>query len=181
MRTKRSVTAIGAVLICVLSLVLGPVQAGADTINAQVCTYNKDGRRECFWVGTATGYSVPGAVYHRYEITPGGPMTAPVSLGGWATSGIAVTKNQDGRIEIFVRAAGGDLAHRWQVTPGGAWGNRWYSMGGHIAYGPGLHGPFLDFGEGRILVRVWGPDNMWHAKWQMAPNCCWTPEWQHLS
>jgi hypothetical protein len=180
MTTKRNTvaTAVGAMVLLITSL-LGAGQAAAgpvgteDYVNQDVCINNADGRQECFWVGTATGYSVPGAVYHQWQLSPGGSWSGVASLGGTAYSGVDVSRNADGRLEIFVQAAGADLNHKWQTSAGGAWSG-WASLGGVIAYGPGVTGPWSYTSGGRIYVDVYGPDGLWHTKYQTQPNCCWS-------
>jgi hypothetical protein len=170
MTTKR-ITLLTVVL-AVLAL-LGAGQAAADEhgtrdyVGEAICVYNSDGRQECFWVN-----SVPGEVWHQYERSPGGSWSGAESLGGVATSGIDVAQNADGRLEIFVRAAGADLAHKWQLPTGG-W-SAWDTLGGAIAYGPEVTGPWAYTIDGRIYVDVIGTDNAWHTKYQTGANCCWS-------
>jgi hypothetical protein len=139
---------------------------------SEVCLFNWDNREECFWVGTATTLSIPGAVYHQWQFADGS-WSGPASLGGKATSGIDGARNADGRLEIFVRGNDGALWHMWQLSKGGSWSG-WASLGGNIAFGPGSTGPFVYVIDGRIYVDVYGPDNLWHTKFQTALNCCWS-------
>ncbi|MFC7648068.1 matrixin family metalloprotease [Streptosporangium lutulentum] len=52
------------------------------------------------------------------------------SLGGTVFQP-AVGRNQDGRLEVFVRGNDARLYHIWQVAPGGVWSG-WTSLGGAI-------------------------------------------------
>jgi hypothetical protein len=149
----------------------GPAKSGITPQDAGgVTLVNQDGRLEDFWVGTSNTIQVPGALWHQWQISPGSSnWSAPASLGGYLTSGIDGASNADGRLEVFGRAAGNDLAHIWQVQANGGWSS-WASLGGVLA-----SGPFTSYTSyGGIIVDVFGPDNRWHRKYQMAPNCCWS-------
>lgn len=88
----------------------GPANASAPTLAA-----NHDGRMEIFLLGT------DGNVYHNYQDFAGGSFTGWNSLGGMPAAGfdIAVAKNDNGRLQIFVRTGGGALEYKSQVVPGG--------------------------------------------------------------
>ena len=61
-----------------------------------------------------------GNVYHNYQNFPGGSFTGFNSLGGFPSgSDIAVERNSDGRLQIFVRTGVNSLDQRSQVVPGG--------------------------------------------------------------
>ena len=45
------------------------------------------------------------------------------------TCDIAVGRNADGRMEVFVRGTDNALWHKWQTTPNGGWSG-WVSEGG---------------------------------------------------
>ncbi|HEX4883612.1 MAG TPA: C1 family peptidase, partial [Casimicrobiaceae bacterium] len=49
--------------------------------------------------------------------------------GGVLTSDIAVDRNADGRMELFVRGTDNALWHKWQVAPNSPWSG-WSSLGG---------------------------------------------------
>jgi hypothetical protein len=135
-----------------------------------------DGLAEKFWVGTQNGHSVPGALWHEWQNTDR-TYSAPVSLGGWLTSDIAGASNNDGRLEIFGRAGGGDLAHIWELAPNGSTGwSAWASLGGALAanIGPGTRNFFGDTGSYLIFVRVFGPDGFYHCKAQQLANGAWS-------
>ena len=75
---------------------------------------NADGRLELFGVNSA------GAVFHRWQTSPGGAWSAWGQFDG-ALSSIAAGRNSDGRLEIFGANSAGAVFHRWQTSPGGAW------------------------------------------------------------
>ncbi len=91
------------------------------------------------------------------------------SLGGVITSNIAVGKNADGRLELFVRGTDNAVWHKWQTAPNNGWSG-WASLGGiitsNIAVGNNA--------DGRLELFVRGTDNaLWHM-WQTAPNDGWS-------
>jgi hypothetical protein len=136
---------------------------------------------EKFWVGTSDSShpTVPGALWHKWQ-NADGSYSGAVSLGGYLTSGITGAKNADGRIEIFGRAYGGDLAHIWELAPNGSTGwSSWASLGGALFAGSGPQATqFLgDSGQYQIMVKVAGVDTYTHCKAQQSPNGNWTPDW----
>jgi hypothetical protein len=77
---------------------------------------NDDGRIEIFVTSSAEV-----ALWHFWQLTPGGSWSAWTSLGAPPSgiqSGPAVGKTKDGHFEVFVNGGDGAL---WQVTPGGNW------------------------------------------------------------
>jgi hypothetical protein len=71
---------------------------------------------------------------------------------------------------IFVKAGGSDVNHIYQTSTG-AW-TGWASMGGLIAAGQGVWCSAA--ADGSLGIRVFGPDNLWHYKWQVTPGGSWT-------
>jgi len=91
------------------------------------------------------------------------------SEGGVLTSDIAVGRNADGRMEVFVRGTDNAVWHKWQVARNGSWSG-WASEGGVITSNIGL-GRNAD---GRLEVFARGTDGaLWH-KWQTAPSNGWS-------
>ncbi|HXZ03262.1 MAG TPA: hypothetical protein VEH81_00435 [Ktedonobacteraceae bacterium] len=81
---------------------------------------NKDGRLEAFNICS------DGALWHIWQITPGGEWGSWESLGMPSDSvilsaGPVVVENTDGRLEAFAGGSDNILWHAWQVTPGGNW------------------------------------------------------------
>ncbi|MEV0274261.1 MAG: hypothetical protein HOV71_07175 [Hamadaea sp.] len=168
---KASGKALIAAATLVAALIVAPSPAHAGDWGATVTEKNSDGRAEKFWVGG------DGAVWHAWATTPGGPIdSGNYSLGGIVSSGVGVTHNQDGRLEIFGRAAGGDLNHKWQLS-GGGWSG-WASLGGQLKAYTGVYADYFSTNGGTIRVKVTGIDNLLHYKWQAAPNCCWRSYWE---
>ena len=88
-----------------------------------------------------------------------------VSLGGTITGNPAVTRNSDGRLEVFAVGANGNaLYHIWQTSPGSSTWSAWDSFGGTITSNPTLGRN----SDGRLEVFVGGAGNqLWH-KWQTS-------------
>jgi hypothetical protein len=109
-------------------------------------------------------------------------QSVAVDWSGWASQGglkvnsdIAVGRNADGRLELFVAASDNELWHKWQLAPNGGWPD-WVNQGGiaiisNIAVGQNA--------DGRLEVFVAASNReLWH-KWQIAPNGVWSP-WANL-
>jgi len=89
----------------------------------------------------------------------------------------AVSRNADGRLEVFVLGGNGGVWHKWQTTPNGSWTPEWISLGGVDIRGTPAVSRNAD---GRLEVFVLGGNGgVWH-KWQTTPNGSWTPEWISL-
>ncbi|WP_157099771.1 hypothetical protein [Microbispora sp. ATCC PTA-5024] len=182
MLRRRVAVAVTAVLLCCL-VQATPATADNYCSGAWCTTSGQDltldnifwaGGPEIFRVGTATTYSTnPGALWHRWENTDGS-WSPWQSLGGEIHDGWCGNRNKDGRLEIFVKARGGDVNHIWQLKPAGSWSG-WASLGGLIASGNGV---WCSTGaNGELGIAVYGPDNMWHYKWQTTAGGGWTG-WQ---
>ncbi|MEU6408842.1 hypothetical protein [Microbispora sp. NPDC046933] len=178
MLRRRVAVVVTAVLLC---CVVPAIRASADEVwngswytvpSGQSQTlYNLNGRPEIFRVGTATTYYTnPGALWHRWQ-NADESWSSSQSLGGVIYDSWCGNRNKDGRLEIFVKAAGGDVNHNWQTTPAGDWSG-WHSLGGLIASGQGVW--CATDGKGNLGIAVYGPDNMWHYKWQITPGGSWT-------
>jgi acylphosphatase len=141
---------------------------GVGLRNIVAVAPNADGRLEAFATGTDF------ALWHKWQVAPGGAWSAWASLGGVLTSDRAVGRNLDGRLEVFVRGTDDALWHIWQVTPGGAWSG-WASLGGVITSDPYVSRNL----DGRMEVFARGTDKaLWHI-WQTAPNGGWSA-WSSL-
>ena len=90
---------------------------------------NADGRLEIFILGIDSG------LWHTSQTTPSAATwNAWNSLGGKATSGVAVTPNTDGRLEVFVRGLDNALWHNSRQAAGGPAWSGWSSLGGVMHY-----------------------------------------------
>lgn len=183
MLRRRAAAMVTAVLLC--CLVSAAPASATSTCSGLWCTvypgqdltlYNLNGLGgpEIFRVGTSTTYYTnPGALWHKWEYTDGS-WSPWQSLGGEIYDSWCGNQNKDGRLEIFVKARGGDVDHMWQLKPGGSWSG-WASLGGLVASGQGVW--CSTSGKGELGIAVYGPDNMWHYKWQTTPGGGWTG-WQ---
>lgn len=135
---------------------------------------NDDGRIEIF----ATSYSSANALWHIWQLTPGGSWSAWTSLGAPPSlqiqSAPAVRKNKDGHLEAFVTDTNGALWHIWQVVPEGKWGT-WFTLGNPpnvtlLSYAPPS---VAENDDGRLEAFLTGSDGaLWHA-WQVAAGGNW--------
>ena len=124
---------------------------------------NKDGRLEAFARGTDN------ALWHCWQMTPGGTWSGWASRGGVITSVPSVVSNGDGRLEVFARGSNGALWHIWQTTPNGSWGG-WASLGGVITSNPSA----TRNSDGRVEVFARGTDGaLWHV-WQKGAQQGWS-------
>jgi hypothetical protein len=141
---------------------LGTPPGGGITGNPSAVE-NSDGRLEAFVCG-------PGAaLWHIWQITPGGHWSEWNLLGGVVTSDPVAIDNA-GRLEVFASGAGNALYHMWQtVAAGGPW-SAWTWLGnppgGGITGDPAVASNF----DGRLEVFAVGSNGaLWHI-WQTAPS-----------
>jgi hypothetical protein len=100
--------------------------------SAPAVARNADGRLEVAVVGG------DGTVWHRWQTAPNNDWSSQWESFGElgdqrAMAWLVLTRNADGRLEVFVPAnndVGDERAvwHRWQTTPNGKWSS-WKSMG----------------------------------------------------
>jgi hypothetical protein len=130
---------------------------------------NRDGRLEVFVIGGDR------ALYHIWEISPGGDWHQWASLEGNDLAGpIVVASNSDGRLQVFMCGGDSRIYSRAQTVPNGNWGP-WFTLGGHGVKGFSV----ARNADGRLeLVAVFG-DGALHDIWQVAPNGAWS-EWAPL-
>lgn len=96
------------------------------------------------------------------------------SLGAPATGVLGapvVSHNADGRLELFVVSHDGNLWHKWQESPNGAW-SQWFAL---VTENPGLSSRFQvgHNADGRMEVFGMQGGNVWHV-WQTAPSDGWS-------
>ena len=111
---------------------------------------NGDGRLELVYVGTNN------ALYHDWQMTPGGSWHGEAALGGFAKR-VALAANKDHRLEVIYVGTNDALYRNWQISPGGDWHGE-VSIGGagkQIALGQN--------GDGRLeLFYVGTNDALYH-------------------
>jgi hypothetical protein len=133
-----------------------------------VVVQNLDGRLELFVLGDG------GHLFDLAQSAPnGGWWSSWADLGappsGGAAGQLAVARNLDGRLELFLRGADNKIYHRWQQGAGGALTATWASMGGSFGRSPSA-GRNQD---GRLEVFAVRNDGSVHQDWQVAPNAGW--------
>lgn len=134
-----------------LNVELGP--AGRLTYG-----YLPDGNVELFSV------KKNGEVVHSW-IEGGGKRTPWHSLGGQVSQDICVGRDEDKRLEVFVRGTDNKMYLKHKKNEWGDWSD-WIDMGGNIRSAPKVE----SFGDGNLGVFAVGQDGaMWH-KWQHEPN-----------
>ncbi|PQQ42115.1 hypothetical protein C6H65_05690, partial [Photorhabdus luminescens] len=70
----------------------------------------------------------------------------------------AVSRNLDGRLEVFARGTDNALWHIWQTAPNSGWSG-WQSLGHTITSNPAVYAN----ADGRLEVFARGTDNtLWH-------------------
>ncbi|MGH9439038.1 MAG: hypothetical protein ACRD22_14360, partial [Terriglobia bacterium] len=106
---------------------LGGFIAGSPAV-----AQNADGRLEVFVLGGGDG-----ALYHNWQITPGGAWSGFSVLAGNGNMATAptVAVNDDGRLEVFAQTTDGAGFHIWQTSPGGGWSSG-ETLGGGIVGSP---------------------------------------------
>jgi hypothetical protein len=129
---------------------------------------NKDGRLELFAIGgdgrlhglaqTAPNQGWPSAWKDWGDLPKEGPH-GDLGLG----------RNQDGRLEIFVRPANGEILHTWQTTAGGTLRGEWSSLGGAFVRGPRVG----NNQDGRLELFALDAAGGVHHDWQIEPNGSW--------
>ncbi len=158
-----------------------PTGQTSAVVNGPGVGLNSDGRLEAFVQGA------DGALWHIWE-TP-----AKTSWGDWASLGLprsrsstqaevritatpSVARNEDGRLEVFVRGSDGALWHTWQTPTKTGWGG-WESLGGQLGESPVGVGRNKD-GRLELFVR-WADGGVRHA-WQAAKNSPFVSGWARL-
>ncbi len=149
----------------------GPLTAvwaplGADLRHHDpVAAQNLDGRLDAFVMGD------DGRLDHLAQLAPNGAWAAAWkdsggSPPGGAAGGLAVARNNDGRLELFVRGVDGHIYHRPQQIPGAALVPAWTSLGGAFTGSPVVGRS----DDGRLEVFAVGKDRAIHRAAQIAPG-----------
>jgi hypothetical protein len=153
-----------------------PSSAGFRPALAQ----NRDGRLELFKVSR-------GAAWHAWQTVPGDDWTGWHPLGS-PSDGVTlgegsevVARNEDGRLELFVRANDGAVWHRWQPEAGARPWAAWSSLESPDNQPMSSESPVVVRNkDGRLVLFVVASDNtIWH-RWQQAAQAGpWEP-WRSL-
>ncbi len=138
---------------------------------------NQDGALEIF------STRADGVIWYNSQKNATLPRSNPMNWTGWqalpgaaaSAGGIAVMKNLDNTLEIFIPSLMGDVYHTRQLTPGGAWSG-WSDLGGSgirsLAAAANADGSLDVFGIG-TNGDVWSNS-------QSAPGVGWSG-WSDLS
>jgi hypothetical protein len=130
---------------------------------------NADGRLEVFAQGRDDD-----ALYHKWQLTPGGSWSGWESLGGVLTSSPDVARYADGRLVVFVKGTDNAVWLKWQLTPGGSWSG-WYTLGGVVH---DLH--VATNANGSLVVFALGSDDALWYRSQAGPNSTGWYLWSSL-
>jgi acylphosphatase len=143
---------------------------GGVLTSPPVAARNGDGRLEIFARGTDN------AIWHRWQVSPGGNFSGWASLGGVLTSDPIVGVNADRRLEVFALGTDNAMWHIWQTAPNNGWSG-WESLGGNF---PAGHvGSVTRNSAGRLEVFARGRDNAVYHNQQIATPPFWSG-WQSL-
>lgn len=115
-----------------------------------------------------------GALWHRWQVAPGGGWLDWVSLGGNLTSPPTIATTHHGAFAAFALGTDGALWHKWQVAPGGGWSD-WVSLGGNLSSRPAV----ASTPGGALAVFALGADGALLHKWQTSAGGSWT-DWVSL-
>ncbi len=111
------------------------------------------------------------------EAAPNGPWASSVSVGPADPGRSVLVANADGRLEVFLRATVGVVAHLWQTSPGGSWSG--------VAFGSQTTGSGLGAGtntDGRLetFSTVSDTDDRVIHSWQTPASPSGWSAWQLL-
>lgn len=149
--------------------------AGNDAGPVQM---NQNGELEIF------GIDSYGRMRRNQQRITAASGSGPDNWGGWtlltgevrSRGTVAVAKNLDNTLEIFVPSQTGDVYYKHQLIPNGAWGG-WVDMGGSSRNITDLQA--VNNADGSLSVFGIGPDgNIWYAS-QSAPGTGW-PAWMDM-
>lgn len=163
------------------ALVYGPYDPAANPGNYPGRMRHRWGRGVQWAARDAGGRIVAGVVR-------GGRLLVWVRDGAWIPAvdlgnpgvdllpGVAVGRNQDGRLEIFARTTDHRIVNRWQTTSG-SWYPSWGDLGNHNAglSNAGQMGTPIVFpnADGRLQIAVKNGGGGVSSRWQTTPNGSW--------
>ena len=135
-----------------------------------------DGRLEVFVRGLGDEGGGLGALYHRWQRTPGGDWSNWHSHGESFLGDPVVAQNTEGRLELFIVAEDG-LVQKWQTAPNSGWSD-WHFAGraATLPFNPYLAiAPNAD-GRLEVFALAWdgrGRVGVYHL-WQLEPSRGWS-------
>lgn len=135
-----------------------------------------DGRLELFVRGTDN------RLYHQWETAVGTgvwsgwvqmDLYASTPAGGFVDHPV-VAASADGRLELFLTGADGNVYHTWQIVASGDWSAPWTSEGSAGGgFGPAAPGLGRN-GDGRLQLFAVGRDGNLYYKYQTVASNGWT-------
>ncbi|HEX6684771.1 MAG TPA: hypothetical protein VF062_18345 [Candidatus Limnocylindrales bacterium] len=149
-----------------LFIEVAPARAAVPDLTMPAAATNPDGRMEVFAVGTDR------ALYHKWQLTPGGGWSHWEGLGGPGIRDVPVVgRNANGRLVVIVAANDGTVWRLAQSSSGwGAWirigGVSGVTLRGTPAVGQNLNGT--------LEVFMLGSNQAIYHAWQTSPNGGWT-------
>lgn len=143
---------------------------------------NEDGRLELFTVEVPTG-----VLYHKWQLSPGSwsgsswhAMGKPGSANIDPDSDLAVGRNKDGRIEVFVKSQDHEIWHKYQIVANGYWSG-WHNLSSPEGRIP-LFDDVVVTSDSAKRLFVWatgGDGNIWFRN-QSKPNSAWQ-DWAKIA
>jgi hypothetical protein len=141
---------------------------------------NQDGRLELFRLDH-------GALWHAWQTVPGDdwtgwhPLGSPSDTVSLEEGSPVVARNEDGRLELFVRADDGSVWHRWQPAAGVRPWAAWSSLESPDNQPASSEPPVVVRNkDGRLVLFVVASDNtIWH-RWQQAAQAGPWGAWRSL-
>ena len=116
----------------------------------------------CITLPLTTSYG-----FKSQTIAGSNTWSAWTSLGGNLKSDLAVARNLDGRLEVFLVAASNMLYHNWQSSAGSNTWSAWTSLGGNIEGSPAV----IVNQDGILEAFVVGAnDDALYHKWQTSSD-----------
>jgi len=143
---------------------------GTNSISNPVSGENADGRLEVFVIGSDN------ALWHKWQSVAGGTWGGWYSLGKPSSANAfftpSVSKNDDGRLEVFTVGTDGALWQLWQVAPNGTWSN-WASLGNPPTANVQSAPCVIKNQDGRLeAFNICSDGALWHI-WQITPGGVW--------
>jgi hypothetical protein len=135
-----------------------------------------DGRLEVFVRGLDDDGGGLGALYHRWQQTPGGDWSNWHSHGGSFLGDPVVAQNTAGRLELFIVGEDG-LVQKWQTAPNKGWSD-WHFAGraSTLPFNPSLSIARNADGRLEVFALAWdgrGRVGVYHL-WQLQPSRGWS-------
>jgi hypothetical protein len=115
------------------------------------------------------GLTKTGSLAYAQQSGPNGLWGSPVNLGGTDLRDLAVARNADGRLEVFVRGGDDRIYHQWQTVPSSTSFGGWAHLGawGVTDLAAGRHP------DGKLVLFELGQNGYVYFAQQVQPNGGW--------